>query len=306
MSNLGLGPTDVANWTDTIWLTTDPKRPNPSKGDVLLATLPHDGTLGNSSSVITPPQSYTVSTTVTLPEHITGQYYITAWADSFNVVLKNTLDVNVNPDDPNQLNNDNYNDTPINVLLTPPPDLVVTSVTPQTTAVGGDPFTVSWTVQNQGTSATEDAILFDQVYLSNSPTLNAPGRPPVVPGDHGARRRRGIRGQLLRSSRLSSSPRKSPANMSSWRPTRVAKLTELTFPGHGKDPTPITPTSLRRTSPPCPPPTLRSLRSRSPQAAELFRRSDQCHLDGHERRQRGLVGHKLLAGRGLFLTLSEP
>src|SRR5208283_1619801 len=51
----------------------------------------------------------------------------------------------------------------------------VTSVTPQATAVGGDPFTVNWTVQNQGTSPTEDAILFDQVYLSDQPTLNAPG-----------------------------------------------------------------------------------------------------------------------------------
>ena len=91
VSNLGLGPTNVADWTDTIWLTTDPKRPNPSKGDVLLATLPHSGTLGDNGSVIAPPQSYTVSTTVTLPTHISGQYYIMAWADSFNNVIKTTL-----------------------------------------------------------------------------------------------------------------------------------------------------------------------------------------------------------------------
>ena len=65
--------------------------------------------------------------------------------------------------------------TPITVLLTPPPDLVVTSVTPQATAVGGNAYTVNWTVQNQGTSATEDATLFDQVYLSDMPTLNAAG-----------------------------------------------------------------------------------------------------------------------------------
>ncbi len=175
VSNLGLGPTDVADWTDTIWLSADETIPNTSKGDVLLATLPHDGILGNSSSVITPPQSYTVSTTVTLPEHIKGQYYITAWADSFNEVLKVTLDANINPNDPNQLYSDNYNSAPTKILLTPPADLVVTAVTPQPTAVGGDDYSVSWTVQNQGTSPTEASTLFDQVYLSNNPIYNAHG-----------------------------------------------------------------------------------------------------------------------------------
>src|SRR5262249_24704791 len=61
------------------------------------------------------------------------------------------------------------------VLLTPPPDLVVTNVAPPATTVGGDSYTVQWTVQNQGTSPTEDATIFDSVYLSDQPTLNAPG-----------------------------------------------------------------------------------------------------------------------------------
>jgi len=167
VSNLGLEPTDQANWTDTIWLTRDATRPNVTKGDVLLATLPHAGVLGNDASIISPPVGYDVSTQVTLPKHISGQYYITAWSDSFDVVLKSTQDVNVNPDDPTQLNNDNYKARPITVLLTPPPDLVVTAVTPQASAVGGDDFTVQWTVQNQGNSPTEDSVLFDQVYLSD-------------------------------------------------------------------------------------------------------------------------------------------
>ena len=175
VSNLGLGPTDVANWTDTIWLCVDRKRPNPSKGDVLLATLPHSGLLGNDPSVLDPPQSYTVSTTVTLPTHITGQYFITPWADSLDNVLKSTQSGNVNPDDPNELNNDNYKARPITILLTPPPDLVVTSIAPQPTGVGGDSFTVQWTVSNQGGSDTEDSTLFDKVYLSDNATLNAAG-----------------------------------------------------------------------------------------------------------------------------------
>ena len=175
VSNLGLAATDVSSWEDTIWLATDKTEPSVSKGDVLLATIPHTGTLGNDPTVISPPTSYTVTTTVTLPEHISGQYYITPWTDSFDTVITSTLDVNVNPDDPNQLNNDNYKARPITVLLTPPPDLVVTKVSPQATAVGGDSYAVSWTVTNQGTSPTEDSVLFDQVYLSNHPVLNAPG-----------------------------------------------------------------------------------------------------------------------------------
>ncbi|MGA2068563.1 MAG: CARDB domain-containing protein, partial [Thermoguttaceae bacterium] len=175
VSNLGLAPTDVSNWTDTIWLTVDPKRPNPSKGDVLLATLPHGGILGNDPSVLAPPQSYTVNTTVTLPAHITGQYYITAWADSLGDVFQSEQSGNTNPDDPNELNNDNFKARPITILQTPPPDLVVTSINPQPTGLGGDDYTVQWTVTNQGGSATEDSVLFDQVYVSDQATLNAPG-----------------------------------------------------------------------------------------------------------------------------------
>ena len=178
VNNLGLGPTDVSSWTDTIWLTTDKTRPNTTKGDVLLATIPHTGLLGNDPSVISPPTYYDVSDTVTLPKHITGQYYITAWADSFDAVLKSTQSVNINPDDPNQLNNDNYKARPITVLLTPPPDLVVSSITPQATAVGGDNYIVSWTVTNQGTSPTEDSTLFDQGLSLQQPGLQRLGPMP--------------------------------------------------------------------------------------------------------------------------------
>src|SRR5262249_39051181 len=77
--------------------------------------------------------------------------------------------------DPNQLYSDNYKARPITVLLTPPPDLVVTSVKPDAQAVGGGPFTVRWTVRNQGDETTEDADWGDALWLSDQPTLGAPG-----------------------------------------------------------------------------------------------------------------------------------
>jgi hypothetical protein len=174
VSNLGDGPTDPTSWTDTIWLTRDRTRPNTTKGDVLLATLPHTGVLGNDPTVISPPTGYDVTVNVTLPKHISGEFYITPWSDSFDVVLKSTQDVNVNPDDPSEQNSDNFKARPITVLLTPPPDLVVTNVSPQPIGVGGDSYVVQWTVKNQGTSPTEDATLFDQVYLSDKPTFVPP------------------------------------------------------------------------------------------------------------------------------------
>ena len=174
VDNLGLEPTDPGNWTDEIWLTRDPTRPNVTKGDVLLATVAHNGIIGDDPSVITLPTGYDVTVTVTLPKHISGQFYITAWSDAFDVVYKSTQDINTNPDDPTRLNNDNYKARPITVLMTPPPDLVVTSVTPQPTGIGGNDFTVSWTVQNQGNQPTEAGVLYDQVYLSDTPNFVPP------------------------------------------------------------------------------------------------------------------------------------
>ena len=43
-----------------------------------------------------------------------------------------------------------------------------------TATSGGDAFTVAWTVQNQGNSPTETGVLFDQIYLSDTPTFVPP------------------------------------------------------------------------------------------------------------------------------------
>ena len=65
--------------------------------------------------------TYTEDQTVTLPAHISGQSYVIGWADSYDAVLKSEFDVNTNPDDPNQLNNDNYKASPqpLQLLLAP-------------------------------------------------------------------------------------------------------------------------------------------------------------------------------------------
>lgn len=90
-------------------------------------------------------------------------------------ILEDTQDVNINPDDPNQLDNNNYKARPITILLSSPPDLVVTSVVPTTQAPAGGAFDVTWSVQNQGADETKTSNWIDNVYLSDSPTLDTSG-----------------------------------------------------------------------------------------------------------------------------------
>ena len=102
VTNLGSGPTLVDDWTDSVWLTRDKTRPIPASGDVLLTEFPHSGGLALDAG-------YDQTVSVTLPIDLTpGVYYITPWTDLYSVVLQNELAVNVNPDDPNNLQNDNY------------------------------------------------------------------------------------------------------------------------------------------------------------------------------------------------------
>src|SRR5262249_39792065 len=97
------------------------------------------------------------------------------WSDTYDVVLEDTFSNNINPDDPNELDNNNYKARPITVLLTSAPDLVVSSVTASAEAAAGTSFTVRWTVKNQGPAETAEESWGDFVYLSDSPDLNAPG-----------------------------------------------------------------------------------------------------------------------------------
>jgi len=93
VTNRGAGVTGSADWYDTIWLGITRQRPEASRGDVLLATVPHHGVLGVG-------ESYSQTVTVTLPKHITGEYFITAFANAYGTLTEDTFSNNVNPDDP--------------------------------------------------------------------------------------------------------------------------------------------------------------------------------------------------------------
>ncbi|HND55525.1 MAG TPA: CARDB domain-containing protein, partial [Pirellulaceae bacterium] len=169
VTNFGSAPTDNSSWSDAVWLTRDRKRPDPRKGDVLLAATNHAG-------VLKVGDSYEQTFSVTIPGGLNGQYFITPVTDAFDGVTESTTSDHINPDDPNQLDNNSYRARPITVVDgSIPADLVVTSVRPDATGTGGSPFTVRWSIQNQGAAGTASAAWVDVVYLSDQPTLGAPG-----------------------------------------------------------------------------------------------------------------------------------
>jgi YD repeat-containing protein len=175
VTNKGIGESDRDSWTDTIWLARNQDRPSAKARDsapgeiedYLLATVTHNGSLKVG-------ESYEQVVTLTLPSKVTGEWFITPWSDAYDIVTEDTLSININSDDPNELDNNNYKARPITVLLTPPPDLVVSSVVAPTQAKGGDTFQVNWTVTNAGNSETSEQAWVDTVYLSDKPTLNTP------------------------------------------------------------------------------------------------------------------------------------
>ncbi len=167
VTNLGPGRTPVENWTDTIWLTRDKNRPHPGQGDVLLKSIPHTGRLDNRAG-------YDVQTTVTVPTGlVSGTYYITPWTDPYAAVLEDTLAINVNPDDPTEIDNNNYKARAIDIiaLTKPKPDLLVADVQVTPEALGGTGYSVTWTVSNNG-KGDASGTWEDEIWLAPTADVN--------------------------------------------------------------------------------------------------------------------------------------
>ena len=160
LDNLGSGPTNTDDYTGQIWLTLDRNRPNPNTGDVLLRTF------GIMDTPLAVNEGLDITQSVTIPQNIaSGIYHITPWVDPFGAVLEDTLAGNTNPDDPTEIDNNNYKAQAIDIIGILP-DLEVISVTaPAGPVRGGDTIAVSWTVANQATGIASGRWV-DRVYLS--------------------------------------------------------------------------------------------------------------------------------------------
>ncbi len=151
--NAGTGRTLQTNWRDRIYLSTDETL---DAGDIVLADRNRSGALEGG-------ESYRVQDfPVTLPIGVAGTFFVIVETDQANQVFEDIFEDN----------NVTARTTPVQVVLTPPPDLEVDVVTVPATVGAGRDLTINYEVTNYGPTATPNSSWTDAFYLSNAPTLD--------------------------------------------------------------------------------------------------------------------------------------
>ncbi|MEZ4804768.1 MAG: CARDB domain-containing protein [Bacteroidia bacterium] len=142
VKNQGSGGTRSSKWWDFVYLNNDSL-----PGGTLKKTIQRNGALDVDSS-------YTVSTSFTLPLTISGGYYVTIRTDVYDNVYEHA----------SESNNNGISDS-MRVILTPPPDLIVSNVEIQDTASNKQNVNLKYQLINQGGSPTTSAW-YDYFYIS--------------------------------------------------------------------------------------------------------------------------------------------
>ena len=159
VKNHGTGDTVVSDWYDQIIGSV-----NGTLGDgddFVLATVYHPGQLNALGSS---GDSYTVSTLLTLPISMSGDYNLFLATDVKNQVYES--DNGNNAAGPNPLTV--YRNTA---------DLQVTSISAATADVTvGGTLNVGWRVENRGVNVTNSNYWYDEVYLSTNSLLDGSDR----------------------------------------------------------------------------------------------------------------------------------
>ncbi|MEZ6132743.1 MAG: CARDB domain-containing protein [Planctomycetaceae bacterium] len=147
VTNFGATQTPNTAWNDRIYLSAD-NTLEPGT-DLLLGTRRHFGALDSGDS-------YTSSPSFTLPNTLTGNYFVFVETDVDNEVFEIDFPAG---------NNVGLDPVAMSVQLLPA-DLVVTGSNAPATGVTGESVTVDWTVQNVGVGDTIVSNWTDRVYLS--------------------------------------------------------------------------------------------------------------------------------------------
>jgi RHS repeat-associated protein len=153
VANSGAGATPNYGWTDAYYLSPTALF-NPSTA-VLLGQQVHGGSLA-------PGASYASTVTETLPNGLSGTFFLFVQADSGGAVFE------LPSYTPNKLS------APAAIqIASQPADLVVSAASAPPTAASGTDVTVNWTATNQGTGDTAVASWTDSVYVDAGATLDA-------------------------------------------------------------------------------------------------------------------------------------
>ncbi|WP_246074112.1 Ig-like domain-containing protein [Hymenobacter jeollabukensis] len=143
-------------WYDKVFLSRLPTF-NPDSA-IALGELMHTV----ATAPFGPGARYSQSQSLPLPRGLSGQFYVYVWTDAHNQVFEYNADGNNISRSPNR----------VNLTYTTYPDLVVTSISLPDTVVFGQPYTMSWTIKNQGLAATAGAFV-DQIVASADTLLSS-------------------------------------------------------------------------------------------------------------------------------------
>lgn len=151
VTNNGSGGTVSSSWVDRVYLSTDSTIGSSS---IYLGSKTRSGALPKDSS-------YQQSITGSIPVNYSGNYYVLVRTDHYNQVYEHA----------SESNNTGASDT-LKVILAPPPDFVVNSLTIQDTASNRTWVNVGYTVENFGAGSNYNTTWYDRVYISHKSTFN--------------------------------------------------------------------------------------------------------------------------------------
>ncbi len=151
--NAGSGRTPESSWYDRVFISDDAVF---DAGDAELTRVWHNGALNAEAT-------YTVTQNVNLPVGRVGDHWFFVVTDAGNAVYEHV----------NESNNSGGDTTPTDILLTPPPDLEVTTLSAPATGRAGDALSFQYVVTNLGSSATAESYWNDAFYLSADAVLDA-------------------------------------------------------------------------------------------------------------------------------------
>lgn len=151
VTNHGILRTPGSSWRDKYYFSTDTTLDD---DDLSLGSRNHYGALD-------PGESYTQLATVTLPDGLSGEFYLLVYTDANNQVFEGPAD------SLGETNNVSFDATPL-VVTDNPPDLVIIpdSFEAWPTAVAGSFLRATWGVMNQGEGDTVGGTWRCKVYAS--------------------------------------------------------------------------------------------------------------------------------------------
>ncbi|MHC1706013.1 MAG: CARDB domain-containing protein [Bacteroidales bacterium] len=153
-SMINSGQLAISNktWYDNIYLSSSPV--------YSVSNSLYVGTRENQNMDFDIDSVYTRSVRFKVPYTYHGTYYVHVFSDVYNQISESNNNNNVAVSDP------------LDIILRPPADLVVTGVNAPLTTNAGETIEVSWTVLNQGINAPMEDSWVDKVYLSVLDTFN--------------------------------------------------------------------------------------------------------------------------------------